>query len=136
MLDPVVIWAKFEARPSPGLEIQRHSLGQEWLRMEYVKQPIQTMFRKFSRFTPTRWRHPIGGPAPSVMPVSLEVSCLNYQTLSVIGKIHLVWVSDLNSHLDFDASKRQLCIFRFPSFCALSILAGKAAPESGALVKE
>ncbi|KAL7892246.1 hypothetical protein HDV63DRAFT_272276 [Trichoderma sp. SZMC 28014] len=136
MLDPVVIWDKFEAYPKPGLVIQRHSLGHEWLRMEYVKQPIQTMFRKFSRFTPTRWRHPLGAPAPSVMPVSLEVSCLNYQTLSVIGKIHLVWVSDLNSHLDFDANKRQLCIFRFPSFCALSILAGKAAPESGTLVKE
>jgi hypothetical protein len=88
--------------------------------------PIQAVFRQFHRAMSTsRWRSPIGEDNPTV-PVALEVSCLNYASLKDIAKIDLVWVSTLTSHLDFDATKRQLCLFRFPTFCALNAMSDRS----------
>lgn len=53
---------------------------------------------------------------------ALYVSSLNYASLKTISKVKLVWVNSLTNHLDFNATSRQLSIFRFPSYCAISTL--------------
>lgn len=125
-LQPKLLWPDFKT--SPQLRTHRYPLGKIGLPMHFVTRPIPAVFRQVRRLMPTtRWRHPIGGSTTNGTSAALEVSCLNFSTLKVVGKISLVWVSDLASHLDFDATKRQLCIFRFPSFCALSAVAGTDA---------
>jgi hypothetical protein len=120
-LDPELRWAKFEG--SPSLMVRQQSLEQRSLRIDMVKRPVSAIFRHFHRAMSTsRWRHPIGEGDANDGPAALEVSCLNYACLRTIGKIRLVWVDDLASHLDFDAAERTLCVFKFPTFCALSIL--------------
>lgn len=44
---------------------------------------------------------------------------LDYSTLSVVTKLQLEFVSDINLHLLFNPVTRKLCIFSFPAFCAL-----------------
>lgn len=118
---------------SPSLMVCRQPL-EDGLRMEAVKRPIPAVFRQFHRaMLSTRWRSPIGESKEN-RPVVLEAACLNYASLHRIGKIRLEWVNDLTSHLDFDANKRQLSIFRFPSFCALSTLSETQAPSVPVLI--
>lgn len=113
---------------SPSLMVCQQPL-EDGLRMESVRRPIPAVFRQFHRaMLSTRWRAPIGDSKAN-RPTVLEVACLNYASLHRIGKIRLEWVNDLTSHLDFDANKRQLSVFRFPSFCALSTLAESLAPS-------
>ncbi|KAI1408048.1 hypothetical protein F5Y13DRAFT_115086 [Hypoxylon sp. FL1857] len=117
-LQPKLHWPDFQG--SPSLMVHSQASGQESLRIEWVKRPIPALFRHFHRTMRTScWRHPIG-ESKTDRSIALELSCLNYESLSGIAKISLVWVSDLTSHLDFDVTRRQLSIFRFPSFCALS----------------
>ncbi|RVX73253.1 hypothetical protein B0A52_02381 [Exophiala mesophila] len=49
----------------------------------------------------------------------LYVSQLNYRSLSKIGKVRIVWVDNISSHLAFDPKKRILMIFALPSFCTV-----------------
>lgn len=49
----------------------------------------------------------------------LYVSQLNYRSLSKIGKLQIVWVDNISSHLAFDPKKRILMIFALPSFCTV-----------------
>jgi hypothetical protein len=125
-LEPKIRLIDFKG--SPSLMVCRQPL-EDGLRMESVRRPIPAVFRQFHRaMLSTRWRAPIGERKEN-KPTVLEVACLNYASLHMIGKIRLEWVNDLTSHLDFDANKRQLFVFRFPSFCALSTLAESLAPS-------
>jgi hypothetical protein len=52
----------------------------------------------------------------STEPVLL-VSTISYNTLHNVGHIDVVWIDDLSKHGEFVPSKRQLKLFRWPSFC-------------------
>jgi hypothetical protein len=52
----------------------------------------------------------------STEPVLL-VSSISYNTLHYVGHINIIWIDDLREHCDFVPSKRQLKLFRWPSFC-------------------
>jgi hypothetical protein len=126
-LQPRLCWTDFKDRPS--FMVQRRLSNSDGLRMESVKRPIPALFRQFRRTMPiTRWQHTIG-ESKTDTPTALEVSCLNYASLKVMAKINLVWVNDLTCHLEFDAPNRQLSIFRFPSFCALSAMSSSKTPS-------
>ncbi len=125
-LQPRLSWTDFKG--SPSLMLHQQQLDQPGLKMDFVRRPIPAIFRQFQRTMPrTRWRHPISESKDDGSTV-LHVNSLNYKSLRVIGKIHLVWVNNLTSHLDFDATNRRLSIFKFPSFCALRTLADGQAP--------
>jgi hypothetical protein len=125
-LQPRLNWTDFKA--SPSLMVQQQHPGQPGLKMDLVRRPIPAIFRNFQRITSTgRWRQPISG-IKNEGSTALYASSLNYASLKVIGKIHLVWVDDLSSRLDFDSTNQCLSIFRFPSFCALSTLDDCRAP--------
>jgi hypothetical protein len=52
---------------------------------------------------------------------TLEVANLNMATLVNIGRIHVIWVKSISSHLEFDSLQQQLSLFCFPSFCMLNM---------------
>ncbi|KAH6649418.1 hypothetical protein F5144DRAFT_479266 [Chaetomium tenue] len=121
-LQPKLNWPEFCGEPS--LMVHRQVLDQDTLRIESsVQRPIPALFGQFHRAMSTsRWRHPIG-EATGDTSEALEVACLNYASLRDIAKINLDWVTDLTSHLDFDATNRRLSVYKFPTFCALSAVA-------------
>ena len=125
-LQPRLSWTDF--KDCPSLMVHQQQPDQPGLKMDFVRRPIPAIFRHFQRtMLTTRWRHPISESKTEVSTV-LHVASLNYAALNTIGKIHLVWVDNLTSHLEFDAANRRLSIFKFPSFCALSTLADAKIP--------
>ncbi|TVY82556.1 hypothetical protein LSUE1_G002864 [Lachnellula suecica] len=125
-LRPRLEWADFKT--SPSLMVYQQLSEQPGLKMDLVRRPIPAIFRHFQRTMPTgRWRHPIS-ESHTLESTTLHVSSLNYASLKVIGKIRLVWVDNLSSHLDFDFANRRLSIFKFPSFCALGTLEDSFEP--------
>lgn len=151
-LPPKLDWKADFNGAAPSLMVDRPPFQQDGLRLESVKErPIPALFRQFHRtMVTTRWKHPIGdanannsstkasnaacSPTSATSATALEVSCLNYASLRDIAKIRLVWSSDLTSHLDFDATKRELSIFRFPTFCMLNALAEEESAAVPVLV--
>lgn len=126
-MQPVLDWSKLDE--SPRLLVRQQPFNQDSVRMDYKERPVKAIFRHFRRAMNTsQWRHPIGVNDHSGS-ASLEVSCLNFASLSEIAKISLTWVNDLTCHLDFDATKRQLSVFRFPTFCVLRILGEQEEPH-------
>ena len=122
VLQPKLGWSD-DFQGSPSLMVHEFQSGPPGLKMDQVRRPIAALFNQFKRtMLTTRWRHPITEVA-SESSISLHLSTLNYASLNVIGKIHIAWTDSLTSHLDFDATQRRLSVFRFPSFCALSVLA-------------
>lgn len=127
----VLCWATMTLQPkltwpdivqSASLMVEQGSPDQPGLKMDLVRRPIPVIFRSLQRVMPTsRWRQPIRDVS-NESSTALYVSSLNYASLKLMSKIHLVWVNDLSSHLDFDSANRRLSIFRFPSFCALNAL--------------
>lgn len=51
----------------------------------------------------------------------LEVANLNMATLINIGRINVIWVKSISSHLEFDRLHRQLSLFCMPSVCMLNL---------------
>ncbi len=123
-LQPELHWSGLEGSPGrPSLMVQQQSMDPKSVRIESVTRPLPAIFHQFRRAMITsRWRHRIGETGVSDQLAALELSCLNYSCLKAIAKIRLVWVEDMASHLDFDAAERTLSVFRFPTFCVLSIL--------------
>lgn len=54
----------------------------------------------------------------------LYVSSLNVASLQRVSKINIEWTNSLGCHLMFDPLKRLLLLYRFPTFCALSLAPG------------
>ena len=132
-LTPRLSWADFQ--PGPSLMVVQHQPQRpaqsrrgsdqlQGLKMDIVRRPVPAVFRKFQRIMRTsRWRRPIGsGSHDGEASTVLHVSTLNYESLKTIGKVRLKWVTDLSSHLDFNAQDRTLSLFRFPTVCALNTL--------------
>jgi len=125
-LQPKLDWSSSNNQPTSSVPQQQPN--QAVLRMDSIRRPIPAMFLQFQRIMSTsRWRHPISETKNATSAV-LHVASLNYASLFRIGKIHVVWVDDLSSHLDFDATNRRLSVFKFPTFCALSALEGSRVP--------
>jgi hypothetical protein len=117
-LQPRLNWDGF--KDSPCLMVEQQRPNQPGLKIELVRRPLPALFRLFRRTMLTsRWRTPIGSTGTDSS-TALYVSSLNYASLNMIGKINVVWVDSISSHLDFNSANRQLSIFKFPSFCALS----------------
>lgn len=59
--------------------------------------------------------------SPRSAPDQGKLKCLNlnYYTLCRLLRINFVWVDNVCQHLDFNAKDKTLCLFRFPSFCAM-----------------
>lgn len=113
-----------EISSSPSLMVYQQHSDRHGLKMDTVCRPIPTIFRQFRRTMLTnRWRQPVGSPKSGTPDsTTLYVSNLNYASLKMFGKVQLAWVDNLTSHLDFDATNRQLSVFKFPSYCAVNTL--------------
>ncbi|KAK0610363.1 hypothetical protein B0T17DRAFT_110878 [Bombardia bombarda] len=137
-LQPKLSWSDFKEQP--GLMVCPRGLDHDFQPIQSsVQRPIHAIFRQFCRaMSRSRWRRPIG-EARTERPAALEVACLNFASLRDIAKINPLWVSDLASHLDFDATTRQLSVYRFPTFCALSCVGeekGLSVPVFRDLLRE
>ncbi|KAI1274076.1 hypothetical protein F5Y07DRAFT_224387 [Xylaria sp. FL0933] len=51
--------------------------------------------------------------------VRLNVLNLNYYTLTRLAGITFTWTDTVWEHLDFNANKKEIKLFRYPSFCVL-----------------
>lgn len=119
ILQPTLLVKEFKGQPS--LAVRYRGRNFQGLKMSFAARPIPVTFREFQHSLPSgRWLQLIAGNHENS--TALYVSTLNYATLKTISKIRLAWVSDLSSHLEFDPTSRVLYVFRFPSFCALSVL--------------
>ena len=91
-------------------------------------QPFQHLLRVFGDITPSLSTLIYDPPGSRKTREQLVHSYLSYHTLSRICNVKIEWVDTLNSHLDFDESRRILRVFRFPSFCYLLYRSGHEEP--------
>ena len=80
-----------------------------------AKRPIGAMIRGFG-VVPLQCPPRIAS-TPEETPL-LAVSNLNFFVLSKLGDLSVAWVDDLTSHCKLDLGKKELALFRFPSFCS------------------
>lgn len=52
----------------------------------------------------------------------LYEASLNYFSLYTVGRLRVKWVNTLTEHLAYNRSRREISIFRFPSFCVANVL--------------
>ena len=131
VLQPKLGGDRNESGSTPSLTVHQQHSDQPGLKMDTVFRPIPAIFRQFRKTMITsQWRQPIGshGSAEQVS-TALYVSSLNYASLKMISKVQLVWTDNLTSHLDFDPTNRQLSVFKFPSYCAISALKCRDMPR-------
>jgi len=100
---------------------------QSSLEIFYASQPIPTCLREFGDFVPRPAQNTLE-PA-GILSASI-IQCLPRYSLKSIGKINIIWVDALSTHLDFQPLTRTLMPFRFPSFCALSLWERTSNQES------
>ncbi|KAF2228144.1 hypothetical protein BDZ85DRAFT_12283 [Elsinoe ampelina] len=104
------------------LQARRQDGTVHTLKDDSFERPLPTTFRQLRRIMGAkRWQHLIGeDEKDELTPTSLFPSSLDYGSLSDICDVSIKWSDDLCSHLSLDPITRQLSIFRFPSFCAMS----------------
>ncbi|KAI1420539.1 hypothetical protein F5Y12DRAFT_788172 [Xylaria sp. FL1777] len=127
IVQPKLAWS--DALAGPSLAIHQLPADQQGLKMDFVRRPIPAVFRNFQKAIARRQptRRPVTGEAAVIF-----VSTINYHSLRTIGNVRLKWVDNMSCHLEFDSRTRTLSVFRFPSFCALTTIAG----DRGVLVEE
>jgi hypothetical protein len=54
----------------------------------------------------------------------LYLAILNYWSLKNIGNLRIMWVPHISQHLKLDLTTRTLCLFQYPTYCALQCLGG------------
>jgi hypothetical protein len=86
--------------------------------LENCDGPLSELLQGFGPLMPTKDHStdPTEHDSP-FSPDSLYVSLLNAKTLTEVGDIHIQWVDNISSHLQFDPESQRLLIFRRPSFC-------------------
>ncbi|KAJ2993996.1 hypothetical protein NUW58_g1672 [Xylaria curta] len=111
---------------------QELTLPEDWVRnskhalhQSDYKRPAAKIFRGFRENVINL--HPIGtGSIPSGLAEdTLFESGITYISLYRIGNVKLKFVDTIIDHLHFDRKGRTLSLFRFPTFCAMSILCTK-----------
>ncbi|KAH8623458.1 hypothetical protein IG631_21937 [Alternaria alternata] len=66
--------------------------------------------------TPSEVTAMVASPSPSF----IHATSLSVESLVRIDRIRIVWTDALASHLSFDPFSRMLCLYRYPSVCALN----------------
>ncbi|KAI9668930.1 MAG: hypothetical protein M1829_005242 [Trizodia sp. TS-e1964] len=119
LLQPKLTWS--DPTVAACLAVHELPAKRDTLKMSFVRRPIPAVFRGF-RTALARHRLP---PRPAAHDAAvLFVSTINYHSLRTIGKVRLQWVDSMSCHLKFDSRTRSLSLFRFPTFCALTAIAG------------
>jgi hypothetical protein len=90
--------------------------------VDLARRPIKILFRALDVWLPFN----LSSGEDSDTAPSLEASQLQYSALGHVSNISLRWVDSLESHLRFDATLKQLMIFRYPSFAAISYFSPNA----------
>ena len=62
--------------------------------------------------------------APGLHTDAVTSANVALSAIKALGKVSLDWVDSIEGHLEFDADRRVLSLFRFPSFCAAVYLGG------------
>lgn len=82
-----------------------------------VDMPISRMLSAFGQLIPDLARMSRQDMSGNAEVISASLVC--YHTLRKVSNIEIVWVDTLGLHLEFDSTRKQLKIFRFPAFCRL-----------------
>ncbi|KAI1359610.1 hypothetical protein F5Y08DRAFT_332211 [Xylaria arbuscula] len=130
VVQPRLTWS--DGAAAPTLAIHQLPASHHGLKMDFVQRPIPAVFRNFRKAI--AHRKPTARPREEKSTV-LFVSTINYHSLRTIGNVRLKWVDSLSCHLKFDSRTRTLSVFRFPSFCALTTIAGDRGILVEALVR-
>ena len=85
-----------------------------------AKRPILRLIRGFGPLLPTTGQ--FADTIEQKRPELIHASSLNMSSLHLIDKIRIRWTSSLGCHLMFDPLSRTIALYRFPSFCATSLL--------------
>ncbi|KAI0545210.1 hypothetical protein F4679DRAFT_562061 [Xylaria curta] len=105
------------ALPKTWVQDSNHVLS----RSDY-KRPAAKVFRGFR----INWADPITGMAgatfDSAFGDALFETSITYVSLYRIGHVKLKLVDTITDHLHFNRQARTLALFRFPTFCVMSIL--------------
>ena len=121
----VLCWTTMTLQPSLELPVNgstdwAFAKGEPTIKIESLHRPISVLFQRIYNALPSnRWKCPVGAPVADKNK-TLHVSSLNYKCLKTIGSISIKWVDNICNHLDFDAKRRKLSLFRFPTLCVLS----------------
>ncbi|KAK7398521.1 hypothetical protein QQX98_012097 [Neonectria punicea] len=81
-----------------------------------LQRPLSSVSLGFGRLLPTMHIDAAEGQTNR-----LQVSMLAFDTLMRMGKVRINWSDSLGSHLQFDPIRRELTLFRLPSYCALCL---------------
>ena len=88
-------------------------------RVDAARRSIIGLFRGFGQLLPE-----FDGPIAKQSRSLLYVSSLNFKALRLFGGIRIEWTNALSAHLEFHPSNQTLHLFRFPSVCAMYLVAG------------
>lgn len=113
--------------PSPGmLEIQKpvaksrskvtplsYTFAHYSKTFQDIDQPFFLFLRKFGTVVPEH------GITPPQREEVISAGFVCFAMLSRVVKVKVEWVNSLNSHLEFDHTRKTLRIFRFPSFARM-----------------
>lgn len=87
--------------------------------VQVSKRPVNKLFRSFRSIA----SEPSGEHINDSLQYNgiLYASSLNSHSLYTIGRLRIQWVDSMTAHLTWDRQNRTISIFRFPSYCAMSI---------------
>ncbi|KAF4551559.1 Hypothetical protein D9617_13g100600 [Elsinoe fawcettii] len=126
-----ILWSTMALKPAAWLKtdpggasppMRRRDDAGHTLEANSISRPLPVIFRQLRNLTASRhWHYLIGNSEQDRDSSStLYLSNLNYATLHGMCNISISWVDEISLHLAFEPANRQLSVFRFPSFCALS----------------
>lgn len=88
-----------------------HHLSNSW------KRPVGAMFRTMGVLPISCPVVPPVHKGSQVTGKPLSVSNLCYWSLRKTGKLSIAWIDSMTDHCAFDATRKELKLFRFPAFC-------------------
>ncbi len=86
-----------------------------------AERPLVEVLKGFGEILPLGRRETSRSDVGEARSDTLEVANLNMATLVNIGRIHVIWVKSISSHLEFDSLHQRLSLFCVPMFCMLNI---------------
>lgn len=123
----VLCWLTMAIQPGAHAEAESFSIPlpsccisiQKPQRVDAARRSIIGLFRGFGQLLPE-----FDGPTAKQSSTLLYVSSLNFKALRLFGRVRIDWTNALSAHLQFHPSTRTLHVFRFPSVCAMILMAG------------
>jgi hypothetical protein len=99
---------------SNSKSLREHSQG-----FEFIDKPLFMLLNQFGDILPEVKAEVDRRVSFSSASENIHVQLVCYGTAWHITKLEIIWVESLNQHLELDASRRTLKLFRFPSYCRL-----------------